>query len=444
MYKEKKIFILGMARSGYEVAKLLSKYTDKILITDCKPQDEKHVKELQDLGIQYVVTDNPEELLDNSFDLVVKNPGINYRKPCVQKARKLKIPVINEVEVTYNLLPLNVKIVAITGSNGKTTTTTLIYELLRHAGKKVHLAGNVGIPVSKILPDIKAGDILVLEISSHQLQDFINFKPSLALMTNLSEVHLDFFETYENYKSYKKRIFDNQTKEDLAIINYDDQDVMEVTKNIKAQKMYFSTKKQSDIYLDNGKIYYHNQLIITTDDIRLQGMHNYENVMCAIAVAKQFNVTNEVIKEVLNSFCGVEHRLEFVTKINDRSFYNDSKATNVKSTIIAVSSFKSPIILLLGGLDRGHSFEELTPYLTNVKQILCYGETKHRIKEYADKIKIDCIVVDSLAEATKGAYNLSDAGDIILLSPSCASWDQYDSFEQRGEDFKRIINELNQ
>lgn len=444
MYKDKKVFILGMARSGYEVAKLLRKYTDKILITDCKPQNEEHVKELQALGIQYVLTDKPEEILDDSFEIMVKNPGVNYRKPCVQKAKKLKIPVVNEVEVTYNLLPENVKIIAITGSNGKTTTTTLIYELLRHAGKKVHLGGNVGIPASKVLEEIKKGDILVLEISSHQLQDFINFRPHIAIMTNLSEVHLDFFETYENYKSYKKRIFDNQTEDDIAILNYDDSDVLEVSKKIKAQKLYFSTNEVQDIYLSDGKIYYHNREVITTDEIRLKGKHNYENAMCAIAAVKQFNVTNEVIKEVLNSFCGVEHRLEFVTKINDRSFYNDSKATNVKSTIIAVSSFKDPIILLLGGLDRGHSFEELTPYLNNVKQIICYGETKNRIKEYADKIGIDCIVLDTLEEATKGAYNLSSEGDIILLSPACASWDQYDSFEDRGEDFKRIINELNQ
>ncbi|MEG2847413.1 MAG: UDP-N-acetylmuramoyl-L-alanine--D-glutamate ligase [Bacilli bacterium] len=443
MYQDKKIFILGMARSGYEVAKVLRNYTDKILITDNKEQDQEHVKELTDMGIQYIMTDNPSKLLDDSFDILVKNPGINYKQKCVVKAKNHNIAIINEVEVAYNLLPKSVKIIGVTGSNGKTTTTTLIYEMLKGAKKSVHLGGNIGIPVVSILKNIKKNDILVLEISSHQLQDLKNFNCYINILTNLSEVHLDFFENYENYKNYKKRIFKNNTKDDIAILNYDNQDVLSLTKNINAKKLYFSTVKKQDAYIENNKIYYKNELIITTDDIRLQGLHNYENIMCAIMTVKQFGVTNETIKEVLNNFYGVEHRLEFVTKINNRCFYNDSKATNIKSTSIALNSFSVPIILLLGGLDRGHSFQGLTPYLSHVKQIISYGETKERIKQYADTINIDCVIVNNLEEATKVAYNLSEEGDIILLSPACASWDQYSSFEQRGEEFKKIINELN-
>lgn len=442
MYKNKKIFILGMARSGYEVAKLLAKYTDRILITDQKEQNEEHVKELENLNVSFVVTDKPEELLDDSFDLVVKNPGINYKHQCVVKAKKLKIPVVNEVEVAYNLIKDKAKIVAITGSNGKTTTTTLIYEMLKHANKKVHLGGNIGIPLSGIVDQIKKDDILVIEISSHQLQDFINFHPFIAVMTNLSEVHLDFFENYDNYKAHKKRIFDNQTENDLAILNYNNEDVLEQTQNIKAKKMYFSTTEAKDAYLEDNKIYYNGKEVISVSDIRIQGLHNYENIMAAIIAVKQFGVSNEVIKEVLESFCGVEHRLEFVTKINDRSFYNDSKATNVKSTMIALNSFKEPTILILGGLDRGHSFEPLVPYLTNVTHIICYGETKERIKQFSDEQNIDCVVLDNLEEATKVAYNLSNPGDVILLSPACASWDQYPSFEKRGEKFKEVVNNL--
>ena len=442
MYKNKKIFILGMARSGYEVAKLLAKYTDRILITDQKEQNEEHVKELENLNVSFVVTDKPEELLDDSFDLVVKNPGINYKHQCVVKAKELKIPVVNEVEVAYNLIKDKAKIVAITGSNGKTTTTTLIYEMLKHANKKVHLGGNIGIPLSGIVEQIKNDDILVIEISSHQLQDFINFHPFIAVMTNLSEVHLDFFENYDNYKAHKKRIFNNQTENDLAILNYNNEDVLEQTKNIKAKKMYFSTTEAKDAYLEDNKIYYNGKEVISVSDIRIQGLHNYENIMAAIIAVKQFGVSNEVIKEVLESFCGVEHRLEFVTKINDRSFYNDSKATNVKSTMIALNSFKEPTILILGGLDRGHSFEPLVPYLTNVTHIICYGETKERIKQFSDEQNIDCVVLDNLEEATKVAYNLSNPGDVILLSPACASWDQYPSFEKRGEKFKEVVNNL--
>ena len=443
MYNNKKILILGMARSGYEVAKLLSKYTDRILITDQKEQNIDHVKELQNLNVQYLVTSEPETLLDSSFDLVVKNPGINYKNKCVKKAKSLGIKVINEVEVAYNLIKDKAFIIAVTGSNGKTTTVTLIYELLKHANKKVHLGGNIGIPLSAIVPEIKKGDILVCEISSHQLQDLHEFKPNIAVMTNLSEVHLDFFETYQNYINHKKKIFKNQTKDDIAILNNDNSDVMNLVKEIKADKLYFSIKEKKDIYLDNNKIYYKNKPIISTDEIRIQGNHNYENIMASILAVKQLKVSDECIKEVLESFCGVEHRLEFVTKINNRSFYNDSKATNVKSTMIALNSIKTPTILLLGGLDRKHSFEPLIPYLNNVTHIICFGETKKRIKEFSDKQNIDCIIVDNIEEATKVAYNISNSGDTILLSPACASWDQFACFEDRGTKFKEVISEIN-
>ena len=442
MYDNKKIFILGMARSGYEVAKLLSKYTDKILITDAKEQNPEHVQELQSLNVQYVVTDKPEELIDDSFDYMIKNPGINYKHECVKKAKELKIPVINEVEVSYNLIKDKARIIAITGSNGKTTTTTLIYEILKAAKKKVHLGGNIGIPLSGIVNDIKKDDILVCEISSHQLQDLKDFHPHIAVMTNLTEVHLDFFETYENYKEHKGRIFNNLVKDDIAILNYDDSDVMKLSEKVNSKKMYFSRKENVDSYLKDGVIYYKGKEVVKCEGIRIQGNHNYENIMASILAVKEFNVSDNTIREVLNNFCGVEHRLEFVTKLNERTFYNDSKATNVKSTTIALNSFKEPTILIMGGLDRGHSFEDLKPYLKNVTHIMCYGETKNRIKEFCDNLNIDCTVLETLEEATKGAYNISNPGDVILLSPACASWDQFDSFEDRGKEFKRVIDEL--
>ena len=442
MYDNKKIFILGMARSGYEVAKLLAKYTNRILITDRKEQDINHVNELKSLGVEFVISDTPEELLDDSYDLMIKNPGINYKHECVKKAKELNIEVVNEVEVAYNFIKDKAFIIAITGSNGKTTTTTLIYELLRHAFNNVHLGGNIGIPLSGIVDDIKKDDILVIEISSHQLQDLKNFHPNIAVMTNLDEVHLDFFETYENYKNHKYRIFNNMDQNDIAILNSDDSDVLAYQDKIKAKKLYFSRQNKVDSYLDNNIIYYNNKEVIKTEDIRIQGNHNYENIMASILAVKQLKVSDEVIKEVLASFCGVEHRLEFVAKINDRVFYNDSKATNVKSTIIALSSFKSPTILILGGLDRNHSFDDLIPYLTNVSHIVCYGETKNRINDFCLKNNIDCTVLDNLEEATKVAYNLSNPNDVILLSPACASWDQFDSFEKRGQKFKEVINKI--
>ena len=204
----------------------------------------------------------------------------------------------------------------------------------------------------------------------------------------------------------------------------------------------FSSKEKKDLYIEQGAIYYQGEKVINLSNIRLKGNHNYENIMCAIAVAKQFKVSNEVIQNVLETFSGVEHRLEFVKRVEEREFYNDSKATNVKSTQIALNSFNQPTILLLGGLDRKHSFEELYEYMKNVKFVVCYGETKYRIEEFCKSHEIECYVKDTLQEATKVAYNLSSAGDIILLSPACASWDQYACFEDRGKDFKQIVETL--
>ncbi len=442
MYDNKKMFILGMARSGYEVAKVLIKHNCTILITDMKEQDEEKVNELKRLGINLIITDSPEELLDESFDYVVKNPGIKLEHPVCLKANELNIPVINELEVAYHYLPKNTKIVAITGSNGKTTTTTITYEILKAANLPVHLGGNIGYPMCSILDDLKENEIIVIELSAQQLHDFSSFKTNIGILTNLTPVHLDHFKTYENYQRCKKKIFDHHTINDLAILNGNDQDILKLTNDIKSNKIYFSASKKGDIYLDNDAIYYKDEEIIKLDEIRVKGNHNYENIMCAIVVAKEFNVSNEIIKEVLNKFSGVEHRLEFVKRFNNREFYNDSKATNVISTNIALDSFNKPTILLLGGLDRGHSFDELLPHMKNVKFVVCYGQTKDRILEFCIKNKIECYKKETLEDSVKLAYNLSVENDVILLSPACASWDQYKKFEDRGDDFKRIVELL--
>ncbi len=439
MYEQKNIFILGMARSGYEVAKILLKRGNKILITDAKEQKEEHVQELKDLGADVIITTEPELLLNDKFDYVIKNPGITYEHKCILKANELNIKVVNEMEVTYNLLPKGVKVIGITGSNGKTTTTTITYQILKRAGLNVHIGGNIGIPFSAMLEKIKENDIVVLEISAQQLHDFDKFHPNIGIITNLTETHLDFFKTFENYINHKLMIFDNSTNDDIAVVNFADKDTVG---NIKPKTIYFSSKYKSDIYLENEAIYYQKEEVIELNDIRIQGNHNYENIMCAIIAAKHFNVSNEVIKEVLNNFSGVSHRLEFVAKLNKREFYNDSKSTNVISTQVALSSFNKPTILLLGGLDRGHSFADLKEYMSNVKGIVAFGETRDRIKEFADLISLDTVVVEKLGEAVKVAYNLSDEGDVILLSPACASWDQYPDFETRGDDFKSAVDKL--
>lgn len=441
MFKNKKIFVLGMGKSGVSVARLLAK-ENHVLITDIKCDDLELIKELEGLGVNVIITKKQNEIFDDSYDYVVKNPGVKLDHPVVLMAKKFNIPILTELEVAYRYLP-DVKIIGITGSNGKTTTTTIIYEFLKAAGFPVHLAGNIGYPLCSQIDDIKKGDVIVAEISSHQLVNLDKFKVDVAVLTNLYPVHLDFFGTYEKYKMNKLRIFNNQDEKCVAILNKGDENVYELTKNLKAKKEYFSSKDEADICMDEKDIVYKGEKIISLSDIRVKGIHNYENIMAAILAVKQFGVSDSVIKEVLNNFAGVEHRIEFVAKINGREFYNDSKATNVDSTITALKSFDNDVVLILGGLDRGHSFEPLLPYLKNVKHIVCYGETKERIKQFAIKNNIDVTVTDNLEDAVHAAYNMSLDGDIILLSPACASWDQYKNFEDRGNEFKKIVRNLN-
>ena len=439
MIKNKKVFVLGMGKSGVSVAKLLAS-DNEVLITDIKCDDYNLIKELENLGVSVVITQNQSEVFDSSFDYVIKNPGIKLDHPVVIRANKLNIPVITELEVGYMYLP-KVKIIGITGSNGKTTTTTLIYEMLKAASLPVHLAGNIGIPLCSIIDKVKDGDILVIEVSSHQLVNLDKFKCDISVLTNLSEVHLDHFGTYDNYKRAKMKIFNNQTDKDLAVLNKNDAEVVKLTKNILAHKVYFSSEPSdnADIYFNGRGIVYNDIEVVNVSDIRVKGVHNYENIMAAMLVAFEFGITMEVIREVLDNFAGVPHRLEFVTRIHGRDFYNDSKATNVNSTITALKSFDNNVVLILGGLDRGHSFEGLKPYLGHVINIVCYGETKNRIKKFADECQIDVTVTDNLEDATKAAYNISSEGETVLLSPACASWDQYDNFEQRGDEFKKIV-----
>ena len=444
MYENKKIFILGMARSGFEVAKLLSKYNNEITITDMKEQNEEDVKVLKELGVNYIVTDKPEELLDNSYDVLVKNPGIIKSHKCVVKAKELNMKVVNEVEVAGYFLPDDVKIIGITGSNGKTTTTTLIYNILEKAGVSPHLGGNIGYPVSSLVERVKSNDILVLEISDHQLVDMHDFKTDISVLTNLYQNHLDFHEnSYDNYKNTKKKIFNGHTSKEIAIINNGSEDSLKLTDDIPSTKITFSSDVESDICIKDGYIVYKDDKVINVNDIKLQGKHNYENAMCAIAVCKEFGVSNEIINDILTTFGGVEHRIEYVRTLNGRDFYNDSKSTNTDSTVIAVNSFKRPTILIMGGLDRGHSFDNLNEYMSNVKLVVCYGETKERINTWCQALGINCIVKDSLIDATNAAYDNSKENDIILLSPGCASWDQYKCFEDRGNEFKENVNKLN-
>jgi UDP-N-acetylmuramoyl-L-alanine--D-glutamate ligase len=440
MFENNNIVILGMARSGYEVAKYLAKRHNKITINDLNTnQNEEHIKELEKLGVKIVLGSHPDDLINKDVNYLIKNPGVPIDHKYVLKAKELGIEVLNEVEVSARLMRKDVHLIGITGTNGKTTTTTIIYEILKEKFKdKVHLTGNMGYPLISFLDKFKKDDFIVMETSSQQLENLDKFTPEVAVLTNVSEAHLEFFKTYNHYKELKKRIFKNHTKDNLAIINRTDEESLKLTKDIKSNKVYFSDSKDDLCYIEKENIYYKGKKIIDTKEIILKGMHNYQNIMAAIIVAKHYGVEDEIINKVVKKFKGVEHRLEFVKELDGKKYYNDSKATNLVSTQIALKSFDKDILLILGGYERGQDFKELIPYLDNVKVILAIGENRERVKKELSNYNV--IVKETLKEAMK---NIKDYDvDIVLLSPASASWDQYKKFEDRGEEFKNIVNSL--
>lgn len=447
MFEKKKILILGFARSGYEAAKFLAQRENEVILNDFKDeevQDFNKIDELKGMGVTFIFGGHPEDLLDDSFDYLIKNPGVPIDHKYVVKAKELGIEVLNEVEMAYRLLPEGVRIVGITGTNGKTTTTTITYNILKKAfGDKVILAGNIGYPLCSFLDDLDRDNIIVMEVSCQQLENMSNFRPDVAVMTNLSPAHIDFLKSYDNYKNVKAKLFKNQTMDDVAILNIENDDVINVTKDIMANTKYFSSNNNiNGCYLKDGGIYYYDEFIISIDDIKIAGKHNLENCMAAIMVAKEFNVSNDTIREVISNFKGVEHRLEYVDSVDGRLFYNDTEATNIKCTQIALSSFNKPIILILGGLERGQDFNELTSFMTNVKSIVAIGQCRDRVLEYGKSLGIPTYSYEYLSDGFDKCFEVSCSGDIILLSPASASWDQYKECEVRGAEFKKKVEEL--
>ena len=448
MFENKKILILGFARSGYEAAKVLISRNNQVLINDLKePKDSEieKVEELRSLGVEFLFGEHQEDLLDDSYQYLIKNPGVPIDHMYVLKAKELSIPVINETEMSYQLLPKDkdVKLIAITGTNGKTTTTTLIYKFLEADSRRVHLVGNIGYPFCSFLNSIEEGDIIVDEVSCQQLENFIEYSPDIAVLTNISEAHLEFMKTYEHYKEVKAKLFKNQTKDQIAILNMGNEESLRITKGIKSTVKYFTSQGEiNGCYLTDKSIYYYDERVVDLKDIRLIGTHNYENIMAAIMSVKELGVSNESICKVLKEFSGVEHRLEFVKEVRGRKFYNDTEATNIKCCQIALSSFKDPVILFLGGYERGQNFEELAEYMDSVKAIFAIGICRERVKEFGEKLKIPTYSHEFLKDALKEAWTISEDGDILLLSPASASWDQYKQCEDRGDEFKKYVFEL--
>ena len=444
MFENKKVVVLGLARSGVAASKFLRKRGCDVTVVDkVKTYDEKVLDELESLGIKVILGSQPDDLIESSVDYLIKNPGVPIDHKYILKCNELGIPVINEVEMAYRCIPKdkNIKILAITGSNGKTTTTTLCYEFLKKDNKKVILAGNIGYPLCSFIDSLENDTIIVIEVSCQQLENLDKFNPDVAIMTNITEAHIDFMKTYEHYKYVKSKLLRNQSSSDVAILNKESRDLLDSVKNAKSTKKYFSSKDVIDgAYLLNDSIYYYDEKIISIDDLKLRGVHNYENIMASVMGVKEFGCSTFSIVSVLKEFTGVAHRLEFVCNKNGRVFYNDTEATNIKCTQIALSSFSEPTIILLGGLERGQNFYDLKPYMKNVKAIVAMGECENRVKEFGNSLNIPTYLCNYIDKATRKAYEISSSGDVILLSPGSASWDQFKQCEDRGDLFKEIAN----
>ncbi|ESU32930.1 UDP-N-acetylmuramoyl-L-alanyl-D-glutamate synthetase [Bacillus sp. 17376] len=443
-YQHKKILVLGLAKSGVSAAALLHKLGAFVTVNDSKPLSENpEAQGLLEQGIKVVCGSHPIELMDEGFELVVKNPGIPYYNPMIQKAIEKEIPVITEVELAYQIS--EAPLIGITGTNGKTTTTTLIFEMLEAGNKHPLIAGNIGTVASGVAQEATAENTIVIELSSFQLMGIDQFKPGISIITNLYDAHLDYHGTRTEYIGAKARITQNQTEEDFLIINADQDECMAIARNSRAQIVPFSTRKvlENGAYVKDGWVCFYGEQIIETKDIVLPGKHNLENILSAVAATLLSGADKEAIRKVLTTFAGVRHRLQYVATIDERKFYNDSKATNILATENALAAFDAPIVLLAGGLDRGNSFDELVPSLKNVKTLITFGETAEKVGQAGHDAGIKTILrADNVEKAVPVAFEHSEAGDVILLSPACASWDQYKTFEVRGDMFIEAVHKL--
>lgn len=444
-YRGKKVLVLGFGISGLNAAHLLVKLGAKVVANDAKtPKDPKIVKDLKADGIQTITGSNPLQLADQGFDYVVKNPGIPYDVPLVAALVKKHIPIITEAELGAEIFPGH--LISVTGSNGKTTNTTLIQKMcaagLPHESK---YAGNIGVSFSKTAAGLGKDDTLVTELSSFQLLGCPHIHPHIAVITNIFSNHLDYHKTRENYINAKLNITRNQTADDYLIINWDREEWQQISRRTNATVVPFSRldKSEKGAYEKDGDIYWRGERIMAADDIRLIGPQNVENALAAIAAAKLSGVDNEAIVKVLTSFGGVRHRLQFVMQYQDRLFYNDSKSTDIEATEVALAGFNRPVILLAGGLDRGYTFERLVPYFKkHVKNLIVFGQCKDKMKAAGEAAEIPVIESENAITAVPEAWKLSQPGDVILLSPANASWDQFPSFEVRGDKFIEAVEKL--
>jgi len=430
------VLIVGMARSGVAAARLLQSRGKSVFATDSGAAPLR--SELDSLGIPYEAGGHTAARFLEAEEIVM-SPGVPLDIPPLGAARRKGVPIVSEIEVAFRYL--QGEIVAITGSNGKTTTTTLVGEVLNTTGRPVQVGGNIGTAMSSLVDSSSPTTINVVEVSSFQLDGIQKFRPRVAVLTNITPDHLDRYEDFKAYRASKFRIFENQHPTDIAIRNRDDAEVYPPESAGKARQRFFSQRHsvEDGAYRSGGTLYLDGKPVMPVADISLQGAHNIDNVLAAMTVADCYGVPGDVMSETIRNFRGVEHRIEFVGTVNGVRFFNDSKATNVDSAIKAVESFDGNVIIILGGLDKGAPYSPLVDaMIPRVKLAVLIGAAAGKIAE-AIGGSLPVTRADSMADAVRLGLETGKPGDVVLLSPACASFDMFANYEHRGKVFKEAV-----
>ena len=444
-FKEKSISVVGLGRSGIAIARLANFIGAKVYIYDQSSSNtvQQNLKALNQLGIRGDFGDVKDVLYNN--ELIVISPGVPADSEIVLEAQKRNIKIIGEVE--FASLFTNSPIVGVTGSNGKSTTVSVLHHMAQSDEINGVLAGNVGIAFSeKVLDELQNPDpkcVYIVEISSFQMEFIDSFHPYISIYLNISPDHLDRHGSFDNYFQSKLRLSENQTTTDYVIYNADDKKLAGAFVNSTAKKITFSSSNlDTNLYHINNSYFLNREYAKLTklENIGLPGQHNLYNLLAAASGAHCLGISDDKIAEIIQSFKGIPHRLELVDNINGVKYFNDSKATNIDAVKVALESFNSPIILILGGLAKGNDFDDLKSY-TNIKCVIAYGDAKELIhRELSDNFNVE--IVELLKDATSLSSEFADIGDVVLLSPGCASFDQFDNFEDRGSKFTKWVKEL--
>jgi UDP-N-acetylmuramoylalanine--D-glutamate ligase len=443
----KRVVVVGMARTGMAAAEFLARQGAAVMVSEVKTEGElgDSPQQLRSLGAEVEMGGHsPETFLGG--DLIVLSPGVDPTIPPLGQARTKGIPIVSEVEfASWFLSP---PLIAVTGTNGKSTTTALIGHILSSGGKRVFVGGNIGTPLTEYLLQKKEADYIVAEISSFQLEAISSFRPWIALLLNLGEDHLDRHPTLSSYAAIKARIFLNQGLKDWAVVNIDDATVRSLIPQIRAQIFPFGRTGNGEqgVWLEASATIVCRGLgrkeRFSLERVKIWGLHNRENIMAAIGTALICGVPREHIQRSLESFEGLEHRLEWVGEWNGVSVYNDSKATNVASTLRALLSLDGPIILLAGGRDKGGDYSLLRgPVKERAKALILMGEAKEKMQGVFQDL-LPCHLVEGMEAGVQLAWNLAQEGDVILLSPACSSFDMFEDYQERGRTFKEIVMKL--